>query len=81
MEKRCERCGTTRPGKTAGGFALFDYCAVCSRDLCDECMGKGCCGNTPARSGNADECDADAANDKLITEGMAAAFSAGERQP
>lgn len=66
MEKSCERCGTRSPGKTAGGFALFDYCAVCSRDLCDSCMVKGCCGNVPARSGNAEECDEDAALDQQI---------------
>lgn len=68
--KRCERCGARRSGVTAGAFDLFDYCAVCSRDLCDSCMGKGCCGNVPARSGNADECEADEANSRLIEEAI-----------
>lgn len=47
MEKRCERCGKGPNGE----YGLLDYCAVCSRDLCDACMAKGCCGNVPARSG------------------------------
>jgi len=66
MEKRCERCGSRKSNVKAGGFDLLDYCAVCSRDLCDDCMAKGCCGNTPARSGNAEDCDTDAALDPLI---------------
>ncbi len=46
---KCERCGaTTEPGT----FDLMDYCAVCSKNLCPECMAKGCCGNVPAKSGN-----------------------------
>lgn len=43
---RCERCG-----KSAKGFELFDYCALCSKNLCPSCMAKGHCGQTPARSG------------------------------
>lgn len=31
-----------------------DYCAECGKNLCDECMKKGCCGSVPAKSG-ADE--------------------------
>lgn len=50
--KRCERCGATSPSPDAGPYELFDYCAVCSRDLCDRCMADGCCGNVPALSGN-----------------------------
>lgn len=46
----CERCGAS-----AGGWALFDYCAHCSRNLCDECMEKGCCGRVPAQSGSQDD--------------------------
>lgn len=47
MEKVCERCGAS-PKRPLG---LLDYCAECSRDLCDDCMKKGCCGHIPARSG------------------------------
>lgn len=49
--KSCERCGAVRPSPTASPFQSLDYCATCSRDLCDACMEKGCCGNTPALSG------------------------------
>lgn len=45
---KCERCPAT-----AGGYLLFDYCAICSRNLCEKCMTKGCCGATPAQSGMA----------------------------
>jgi hypothetical protein len=41
----CERCGR---------YVIFwsiDYCAVCFKDLCPECMQKGHCGNIPALSG------------------------------
>lgn len=49
----CERCGVK-----AEGYALFDYCAVCGRNLCDACMQRGCCGNAPVSSGeNADHQD------------------------
>lgn len=49
--KTCERCGSGSPSQTSGSYALFDYCASCSRDLCDACMANGCCGHTPAMSG------------------------------
>ena len=45
----CERCGA----KASGEYELFDYCAQCSRNLCDACMEKGCCGHKPAKSGMA----------------------------
>jgi len=45
--KKCERCRSS-PGAPDD---LIDYCAVCSKDLCDDCMTKGCCGNVPALSG------------------------------
>jgi len=51
MTSYCEHCGTTKPAPDAADFALFDYCAECSRNLCDECMKKGCCGRNPALSG------------------------------
>ncbi len=44
--KTCERCG-----KSPVGYDLLDYCAECSRDLCDACMTLGCCGHVPAISG------------------------------
>jgi hypothetical protein len=43
---KCEQCHA----KTQG-YDLHDYCAVCSKNLCDSCMANGCCGNVPARSG------------------------------
>lgn len=30
---------------------LFDYCLTCSKNLCPDCMEKGCCGKVPAESG------------------------------
>lgn len=57
MEKKCERCGGVgemiKSGPFAGTPHSLDYCAVCSKDLCEKCMAKGCCGNVPAKSGNA----------------------------
>lgn len=43
---KCERCN-----KATAGYDLFDYCASCSRNLCDPCMADGCCGAKPAKSG------------------------------
>lgn len=48
----CERCEAT-----AEGYALWDYCAECSKNLCDACMKAGCCGNVPALSGTAADDD------------------------
>lgn len=48
----CERCQAKPP---AGSFELFDYCAECGKNLCADCMEKGCCGETPAASGMADD--------------------------
>lgn len=45
--KKCERCGKGPDGT----FELLDYCADCSKDLCPDCMGAGCCGKVPAVSG------------------------------
>lgn len=50
MPKQCERCG-----KEPVGYDLLDYCAECSRDLCDKCMELGCCGHIPAISGDAED--------------------------
>ena len=30
---------------------LLDYCADCFKNLCGNCMEKGCCDNVPALSG------------------------------
>jgi hypothetical protein len=46
--KKCEKCGKAPPPDS---YQLFDYCAVCSKDLCPDCMAKGHCGHTPALSG------------------------------
>ena len=48
----CERCNKeTKPD----GYDLFDFCAKCARNLCPECMKKGCCGEVPAKSGMNEE--------------------------
>jgi hypothetical protein len=44
----CERCGKQ---SDPASYELMDYCAECSRNLCDDCMAKGCCGQVPATSG------------------------------
>lgn len=46
----CERCGIK-----IETLKLHDYCAICSKNLCKRCMKAGCCGNTPAISGSADD--------------------------
>lgn len=46
--KECERCPATISGDN---YQLFDYCVECSKNLCNDCMGNGCCGNVPALSG------------------------------
>jgi hypothetical protein len=43
---KCERCH-----KESAGYAVHDYCRTCSKNLCDDCMAKGCCGAVPAVSG------------------------------
>jgi hypothetical protein len=52
----CERCHARTNPKS---YELYDYCAVCSKNLCPACMAKGCCGNVPALSGAADDAEAD----------------------
>lgn len=34
-----------------GGFSSLDHCATCQRSLCRECFNRGCCGKSPALSG------------------------------
>lgn len=41
--------------KHAKAYDLFDYCAECSKNLCSDCMKKGCCENVPAKSGMNDD--------------------------
>lgn len=50
--KKCEGCEAAPPDD----YGLLDYCAICSRDLCDACMNTGCCGNVPALSGTDQDC-------------------------
>jgi hypothetical protein len=57
-ERTCERCGTAPKWFPAGTpeapwphQETLDYCGVCSKDLCAECMAHGHCGHTPAVSG------------------------------
>jgi hypothetical protein len=47
---KCERCG-----KPTVGMEIHDYCADCGKNLCDDCMKAGCCGNVPAKSGQAED--------------------------
>lgn len=70
MGKQCERCGAKSPNPNAGPYALFDYCAECSSDLCDRCMAEGCCDHVPAKSGN-DEAEAawDSQQERLMESG------------
>jgi hypothetical protein len=51
----CERCGASPDGE----YGLHDYCAECSRNLCDACAAKGCCGHVPALSGMDDDYEED----------------------
>ena len=37
-------------GPLAGQYHLLAYCANCSRDLCPDCVEKGCCGHVPAET-------------------------------
>jgi hypothetical protein len=37
----------TKPAEVLG----LDYCANCSKNLCEPCMARGCCGKRPAESG------------------------------
>jgi hypothetical protein len=52
---KCERCG-------AESDDLHDYCAVCSKNLCDPCMEHGHCGHIPALSGMGEDCPGDEAD-------------------
>ena len=51
---KCERCGVE-----PDDYDLHDYCIVCSKNLCDQCMSNGCCGNQPAISGLDNDSDDD----------------------
>jgi hypothetical protein len=47
----CEQCQTPTCSQT---YDLFDYCRLCSRNLCPVCTEKGCCGRTPALTADID---------------------------
>jgi hypothetical protein len=49
----CENC---RAKTNPQSWELFDYCAICSKNLCDGCMELGCCGHVPAKSGAEEDC-------------------------
>ena len=42
----CTRCGALSPERD-----FWDFCRLCSTNLCDSCMADGCCGHVPAQSG------------------------------
>jgi len=44
---KCERCRRPHPNE----YGLWDFCGVCSKNLCDSCMLHGCCKRIPAISG------------------------------
>ena len=46
--QQCNRC---KKKLESFDSRFMDYCAFCSRSLCEECILGGCCGRTPARSG------------------------------
>ncbi len=50
--KACERCEFTHPKDS---YDLLDYCAVCSKDLCELCLAAGCCGRVPAKTEGDDD--------------------------
>ena len=41
IKGQCEHCGSFPP-KEDGSWAMHDYCAKCSKDLCETCMQKPC---------------------------------------
>jgi len=51
--EKCERCGAI----PQDGF--LDECAVCRKELCENCMEAGCCGCVPAKSGLLDDDEED----------------------
>lgn len=55
----CERCKAKNTWKDEQGRIhvsdFTDYCAKCGKNLCADCMAKGCCGNVPALSGQEDD--------------------------
>jgi hypothetical protein len=42
--RTCERCGAEPEGNA---YALHDYCAFCSKNLCPRCMEDGTCSEAP----------------------------------
>jgi len=47
MSRPCEGCGAKPPTITEGPWKgqshMHDYCAACSKDLCDKCLAGGKC--------------------------------------
>ena len=50
MTRLCEGCGAPPPtitkGPLKGQHSMHDYCAACSKDLCDSCLAGGKCRET-----------------------------------
>ena len=44
---KCENCGAVHPDD------LWDFCAVCSQNLCESCMRKRTCDGGAAHASNA----------------------------
>lgn len=56
----CERCH-----KETAELELFDYCLICSKNLCKTCAAEGCCGNVPMLSGQAEDHPDDEDNEQF----------------
>lgn len=54
MMQHCSQC---KVAFYSPGTWFMDYCALCSRHLCHQCMMSGCCGRTPAQSGQEADID------------------------
>lgn len=54
--RTCERCGAQEVFSNDPKRRLHvGYCVKCSKNLCDPCIQKGCCGSVPAVDGEAEE--------------------------
>lgn len=73
---KCERCG-----KATSGYDLHDYCRSCSKNLCADCMGKGCCGKIPAESGMNDDVIEDNSNSGPAEQPCVPKFAASLEDP
>ncbi|RKG72763.1 hypothetical protein D7W82_39490 [Corallococcus sp. CA049B] len=50
MVPSCPRCTSRR-----GSNEILDWCTICGEVLCARCVKRGCCGMTPAPSGQLEE--------------------------